>query len=177
MTVTWAGVTSPISRYKVCVAEDSGPFKEWRLTTNTTPDTLGASTDHEPHTYKFYCVAFDPVGNSGADPPPTPDLTFNSVVGVDTTAVHWTLALEGARPNPSLDGEPHVWFTLPDRERATLELIDVAGRRVARREVGTLGAGPHMATLATKPHLRSGIYFLRLTHGSQVLHTRLVLMR
>ena len=40
-----------------------------------------------------------------------------------------------------------VGFTLPSAESARLELIDVAGRRVASRDVGALGAGQHAVNL------------------------------
>ena len=71
----------------------------------------------------------------------------------------------------------NVWFTLPNRDPAKLELIDIAGRRVIRQEVGSLGPGPHAVTLGATPRLRSGLYFLRLTQGARMLKARVVLMR
>src|SRR5262249_46631082 len=50
------------------------------------------------------------------------------------------LSLERARGVP---GALAVAFSLPGASVAELELMDVAGRRIARREVGTLGAGRH----------------------------------
>src|SRR5262249_23039465 len=148
-----------VSDYTVCVAEDAGPYRPWRTNTTVTTDTLGVSSDHHAHTYKFYSVARDQVGNVQSTPT-NPDVTLSSQVAVEG-GPSWTLALEGARPNPA-HGTFEVAFTLPNREPATLELIDVAGRRVGRREVGMLGPGPHQATFATSPWLKSGIYFLRL---------------
>jgi hypothetical protein len=175
-TVSWTPDNSPdVKDYTVCVAEDSGPYRAWRTNTTVTNDTLGASSDHHAHTYKFYSLARDQVGNiqpiSG-----NPDVTIASQVGVESPG-SWTLALEGARPNPALGGSMNVWFTLASRASATLELIDIAGRRVLRRQVGDLGPGPHQVTLRASPGLRSGLYFLRLIQNDRVLSARLVLMR
>jgi hypothetical protein len=70
-----------------------------------------------------------------------------------------------------------VWLTLASEEPATLELFDVAGRRVARRAVGSLGAGEHVVELGDTPALKPGLYFMRLEQGARVLHARAALMR
>ncbi len=85
------------------------------------------------------------------------------------------LALEGARPNPTT-GALRVWLTLPSREAATLELIDVAGRRVLRRDVGSLGPGAHGVALDAA-RLRPGLYFIRLAQGASVRRSRVVVVR
>jgi hypothetical protein len=56
-----------------------------------------------------------------------------------------------------------VHFALPGDEPATLELLDVTGRRVRRQAVGTLGAGRHVVDLGSG--LKPGLYFIRLTQG------------
>jgi hypothetical protein len=75
-------------------------------------------------------------------------------------------ALEGARPNPAFGGRMLVHFALPDGAPATLELLDVAGRRVRERAVGGLGAGRHFVDLSGGQRLAPGLYFLRLTQGA-----------
>jgi len=75
-------------------------------------------------------------------------------------------ALEGVRPNPALGGRVLVHFTLPVGEPAELELFDVAGRRVAGREVGSLGPGRHVVDLAAGGRVPPGIYLLRLMQGT-----------
>jgi hypothetical protein len=59
-----------------------------------------------------------------------------------------------------------VQFTLPTGEPAALELIDIAGRRVAGREVGSLGAGSHAVDFASGSRMPPGIYLVRLTQGA-----------
>ena len=175
-TVSWVADNSPdVKDYTVCVAEDGGPYRAWRTNTTVTTDTLGASTDHHAHTYKLYSQARDQVGN--IQPTPTnPDVTVASAVDVEPARA-WTLALEGPRPNPARDGSLHVWLTLASREPATLDLIDIAGRRVARRDVGSLGPGPHVVTFTPSLAPRAGLYFLRLAQGGRMVHGRVVVIR
>jgi hypothetical protein len=75
------------------------------------------------------------------------------------------LAVRGSSPGPGR-GRVRAWFTLPSAEAATLELLDLAGRRIAAREVGTLGAGEHDVDLTPERPLTPGIYWLRLRQGS-----------
>ena len=84
------------------------------------------------------------------------------------------LSLAGLRPNPARGSDLHVSFSLPDAGPARLELIDVAGRRVAMRDVGALGAGTHVEPLRTDSSVPAGLYWLRLTQGTRSLVTRAV---
>jgi hypothetical protein len=84
------------------------------------------------------------------------------------------LSLAGLRPNPARGSDLHVSFSLPDAGPARLELIDVAGRRVATRDVGALGAGTHVEPLQTDSKVPAGLYWLRLTQGNRSLVTRAV---
>jgi hypothetical protein len=86
------------------------------------------------------------------------------------------LALEGLRPNPSL-GPTRVAFTLPAAGDARIEVLDVAGRRVARRDVGPLAAGRHVVELAEARSLAPGVYVIRLSFAGRTLQARGVVMR
>lgn len=83
-------------------------------------------------------------------------------------------ALERVAPNPAID-RVAVSFVLPSSEPATLELLDVAGRRWLDREVGSLGAGAHQVELRTAGQVRAGLYFLRLAQAGRVSTTRVVI--
>jgi len=66
-----------------------------------------------------------------------------------------------------------VRFTLPAAGAARLEAFDLAGRRVAAREV--TGAGEQSVVLAAAGALRPGMYFLRVTQdGARALGRALV---
>jgi hypothetical protein len=84
------------------------------------------------------------------------------------------LSIAGFTPNPGGAGASIV-FTLASRERATLELVDLAGRRVFAREVGALGPGTH--ALAIGQALAPGVYWLRVTQGGEQVRTRGVMIR
>ena len=87
----------------------------------------------------------------------------------------YALALEGARPNPAR-GAVQVAFTLPDASPAQLSLYDLAGRRIASREVGGHGAGLHLVRFddgAPAP----GLYWASLTHAGRVLRARVAVVR
>ena len=75
-------------------------------------------------------------------------------------------ALEGVRPNPATSRALKVHFALPVAGPARLDLLDVAGRRVTCREIGSLGAGAHMVDLAEGSRIRPGLYFVRLSQGA-----------
>ena len=72
------------------------------------------------------------------------------------------LELAPVGPNPSRDGTVQVEFSLPDAGPARLELMDVAGRLVDTREVGSFGPGRHANALGRD--LRPGMYLVRLQH-------------
>jgi hypothetical protein len=98
-----------------------------------------------------------------------------------TTAEAWVtvpaadrLALAGLRPNPSSGTNLKVAFSLAQAGSARLELLDVAGRRIVVRELGSLGAGTHLERLPTDARVPAGLYWLRLTQGAHSLVTRAV---
>jgi hypothetical protein len=88
----------------------------------------------------------------------------------------YTFALEGVRPNP-VSANGSVWFVLPNNEPAQLDVIDVSGRRLESREIGSLGAGAHAVPLfESRTHMRAGVYFIRLTQAGQ-MRTRRIAVR
>jgi hypothetical protein len=90
------------------------------------------------------------------------------------TAEPPALALEGARPNPAVGGALAVAFTLSSAEAAKLELIDVTGRRLVARDVGSLGPGAHSVNLGEGTRIPPGIYLVRLSAAEQRLTRRVV---
>jgi hypothetical protein len=87
-------------------------------------------------------------------------------VTVTAAASQVSLALHGVQPNPALRDRVRVALTLPDGRAGTLALIDVSGRRVREREIGSLGAGNHVVDLGGE-RLAPGVYLLELRQGDQ----------
>jgi len=86
------------------------------------------------------------------------------------------LALSGPRPNPAVRALA-VAFSLPDAAPARLEVLDVAGRVVRAREVGTLGAGSHVVDLTEGRMPPPGVYLVRLTRAGTSLTQRASVIR
>jgi hydroxypyruvate reductase len=57
-------------------------------------------------------------------------------------------------------------------EAGTLELLDVSGRRVTRRQLGARGQGRYELVLGAGRRLQSGIYFIRLVQGDRIATRR-----
>jgi hypothetical protein len=85
-------------------------------------------------------------------------------------------ALAGAEPNPTAR-ELRVAFSLPTEAPARLELLDIAGRALAVRDVGALGPGHHVLDLTESRALPAGVYLLRLTQSGRSLTQRAVIVR
>ncbi len=85
-------------------------------------------------------------------------------------------ALRGVLANPT-SGPLRVAFELTGRGAATLELFDVGGRRVASRNAGALGAGPHELDLSAGQRFAPGVYVVQLREGTAVCRTRAVVLR
>jgi len=79
-------------------------------------------------------------------------------------------------PNPSFGRGFTTRFTLPSAESATLEVLDITGRRVAQREVGSLGVGSHSVELREAAALPAGVYQVRLAQGGRVGGARAIVM-
>ena len=86
------------------------------------------------------------------------------------------LRLSGFRPNPARE-RISVAFSLPTREPAVLEIFDLAGRRVLRRDVGWLGAGSHVLPLGSAFRPAPGVYAIRLAQGARIAKTLSVVVR
>lgn len=84
--------------------------------------------------------------------------------------------LRGVWPNPGRGDRTIVSFALASSEPAILELVDVAGRRVLERAVGTLGPGRHDLDLASARRLAAGLYMVRLTQGPRAWTARVAIV-
>lgn len=125
--------------------------------------------DHPSGTVFYRISAVDVHGNES----PT---VVASPVGMLDASEHAPLAfsLERVGPNPARINQLSVAFTLPSATPAQLELLDVGGRRVWERSVGTLGAGRHVMSLGEQARLRPGVYLVRITQGADRRVLRIV---
>jgi hypothetical protein len=80
------------------------------------------------------------------------------------------------RPRP-FAGVPEVEVTLATADPARLEVLDIAGRRVATHELAASGPGSRTLQLDAAARLTPGIYWLRLTQGARSAHARVAVLR
>jgi hypothetical protein len=86
------------------------------------------------------------------------------------------LRLVGFRPNPARE-HVTVAFSLPTTGPATIEIFDIAGRIVLRRDVGWMGAGDHVLRLGPGFRPAPGVYTVRLDQGAHSAVARSVFVR
>jgi parallel beta helix pectate lyase-like protein/K319-like protein len=112
-----------------------------------------------------YATAGAPLLRMRAAPP--------LVKAVEPTS-RFEFALHRVGPNPTR-GELSVEFSLADHTSASVELIDIAGRRVAVREVGSFGPGRHRLEL--KEDVPAGVYLVRLAQGTRIRLMKVAVLR
>ena len=83
-----------------------------------------------------------------------------------------SFAIRSAHPNPWQDGPLRVEFSTAIEDEVSLEVLDVAGRRVLARDLGTLAPGRHSATIDVGTRLRAGVRFVRLRQGDETRSLR-----
>jgi hypothetical protein len=136
----------------------------WQTQATVAPDGVGRVSIVDravlPGTRYDYRLGFDRAGGR----------SYSAETWVDVPAAA-AFALLGGRPNPS-SGRLSAWFTLPGAGPAQLELLDVSGRRIVAREVGSLGAGAHNVDLTPQRPLAPGVYLLRLTREGRTATAR-----
>jgi len=87
----------------------------------------------------------------------------------------FALAVRLASPNP-VRGELSAEVELPSSAVAWIEVIDVQGRVIERKEVGGSGPSIFRVPIASDKHLASGVYFIRLTQGGKTATRQAVLI-
>ncbi len=85
------------------------------------------------------------------------------------------LALAGLRPNPATAASSVV-FSLASHEPATLDMLDVAGRRVWSRTLRAPEPGAQVMPM-TDARLAPGVYLVRLTQGRDRAFAKAVIVR
>jgi len=87
------------------------------------------------------------------------------------------LAIRKVSPNPATHGRLAVEFVLRDDSPARLELLDVAGRVLATRQVASPAPGGRVLEVSDAGALQPGIYFLRLRQNGAEARARVAITR
>ena len=166
VTLEWEGAGAAGIAAWVERRENEGEWVRVGEPSHDGPDRLRYEDDGVKGGMSYgYRLAWNEAGQT--------ERTAESRVDVPNAAI---LELAGLRPNPAA-GELRVEFSLASSAPATLEMLDLAGRRVAQREVGSLGPGRHQTRLEAGGGVAPGVYWLRLRQGADSRLVRGVVMR
>jgi hypothetical protein len=94
-----------------------------------------------------------------------------TLAAVPVTADPPRVALDSVRPNPAVS-TLGIAYVLGGWAPASLELVDVAGRTIVRRDLGSPGPGRHEASMGTGAITAPGVYWLRLSQGGRSVSSK-----
>jgi hypothetical protein len=164
-TVSWTGtdVGSGIQDYSIYVSDNGGPFTPWLVNTASMSATY---TGQYGHTYSFYSVARDLVGNVEAaktaaeastevtEPTqltPTVTVTPSSTSITTTQALTIAVAVSGGSGNPTTTGSVILTSGTYTSESTTLS----SGVATIRIPAGSLAIGTNTLTVTYTPDAAS----------------------
>jgi len=121
-------------------------------------------------------VGYDAAANSGEDVSDA-DFEINDPLAgmAGGSELPSRPVIAGSLPNP-LTSRTTVRFGIPERGRVEIALYDVGGGRVAEVVGGSYPAGYHEAVWENDGTVGTGLYFLRLTFGTDRVTHKLVIM-
>lgn len=153
------------------------PWAAWAL--NSPPSTIGVDAVVHLIADDIYLdIRFDSWTSGVGGVPGGGGFSYTRAVKPTTSVGSGAaaFALRGFLGNPAR-AESSLEFSLPDAAPARLEVLDVAGRLVARREVGSYGAGTHRVAIDELRAQPPGLLFVRLTRADRSLVARATHLR
>jgi hypothetical protein len=88
-----------------------------------------------------------------------------------------SLALLAVTPNPTRVGNLAIRLSLASSEAATLEVLDIAGRSVMKRNLNKFEAGVHEMSVTFDRRPEPGIYMVRLSQGMESVSSKLSVLK
>ena len=171
-------------RVRYTVLQHVGPLLAVNETGAEWPDVVVDAGDVVSVSWDWEAAGWEAIGTltveqyAPAAPASASAATASAATGASQAAGSepLVLAIAPVRPEPVRGGTLVVDVALPSAGPARLEMLDVMGRRVAERELGTLGAGRHTVDLAAGRGLAPGVYLLRLTQAGEARVARVTVI-
>ena len=158
---------SGLRNVEIWVSVDEAPFAYWRTVSTA---NVVFEADHGG-AYAFYSVGRDSCGNVETAPAVPDAVTRIESAGVPHVDGQEEFGLSAASPS---FGGARLTFAVPDHAAGLVEVFDVTGREIMRREVrgkGTCEVGSRSA------RIDSGIHFVRLRCGEREVCRRVVILK
>jgi len=169
------GFGSGISSYSVYVSDNGGSYEIW---IHNALDSNSTYMGERGHTYCFYSIATDNVGNVESMPPGPDACTYVSL-GVKDGRAQVSLpkdfSLSQNYPNP-FNPTTEIRYALPRDCQVRLTIYNIIGRKVATLAEGKQKAGYKTARWDASP-FSSGIYFYLLQAGDFVQTRKMILLK
>jgi PKD domain-containing protein len=87
------------------------------------------------------------------------------------------LALLAVTPNPTRVGDLAIRLSLASDAAATLEVLDIAGRSVMKRNLNKFGAGVHVMSVTFDRRPEPGIYLVLLTQDGRSVSSKIGILK
>ncbi len=140
-------------------------------------DTVAVDTGAPASALYYIVTAYDVHANQG---PPSNEASVQATTGVGNTPPIATLTVLQNQPNP-FGGTTDLRIGLPSNSDVSIEVFDVAGRRVRTQALAQQAAGWRTVPFdgrdqAGRP-LASGVYFYRITASGKMVTNKMVIAR
>ena len=140
-------------------------------------DSMLVDTD-APNGVLYYIVTAVDIHENQSEP--SNEVNLSPVTGIDTPPSLATLTVLPNRPNP-FTGSTSLRIGLPEPSDISVEVYDVAGRRVSSVYVKSAAAGWRSVSFAGRDvdgrQLSSGVYFYRVTVAGKTVTRKMVIAR
>jgi C1A family cysteine protease len=180
--ITWNATDNVgVTTIDILRSYDSGATYPEEVATGETNDGsfLWTVPDSASTASRIRVVARDAAGLAWYDDSDA-DFTVETDTGIDDGVVEPKLALFQNVPNP-FSPTTRIVYSIPQPAHVTLDVYDVAGRRVARLVDGNRPAGTHRiawdGTTVDGGRAASGVYFYRLRADGSEIDRRMMLIR
>ena len=172
-TIKWNGSDphSGIGFYSIYYSENGSPYEFWRGNFNSDSAIFIGKNGHS---YAFYSIASDNVGNIEAVKS-VPDAQTHIVVSVNDNEPKGNLfgVFLYAYPNP-FSHSTNITYYLPTNTNIRLELIDMLGKNSETLINEFKTSGYHTLTLPSKG-LNKGVYYLKLSTTQENIVQKIVI--
>ena len=171
--IKWDGTDphSGIGFYNIYYSEDGGPYEFWR---GKFSSDSAIFIGRNGHSYAFYSIAQDNVGNIEA-PKTVPDAQTHVVVSVNDKEQKINLfgTYLYACPNP-FSNSTNITYYLPSNTNIRLELIDLLGKNSETLINDFKLSGHHSFSLSSKGLIK-GIYYIKLTTPTENIVQKIII--